>query len=109
MRKQLLKSGCISFFIGIALNEVIAVITSYRLRLGYFMPCLASLPEQVGGEMNAVVLQMLICGTLGLAIGVAWRIGTQRQWKRSKRLLSAFGSFILSILPTALVTVCMWK
>lgn len=73
MWRQLLKSCCTGLAAGVAINELIALAASYVLRLGYYMPCLASLPEQVGGELNAVTLQMILCGLVGMTVGILCR------------------------------------
>lgn len=79
MKKQLWNAILVGALSGIALMHIAALIISYRLRLGYFLPYPASLPEQVGGEMNAVLLQTLVCALLGAAAGVVFR------WMRRKR------------------------
>lgn len=109
MWKKGLRSAGIGFLVGIALNEIIAVVASYWLRLEYYMPCLASLPEQVGGEMNAVVLQMLVFGCIGMGIGVAWCIGHLHHWKLMKRILGVSCSLTVSIMQAVLVTASMLR
>lgn len=71
MLRCALRRGLIGFTAGIAVDYIAAIIASYILKLGYFMPCPASLPEQVGGEMNAVLLQAMVCGLAGAAMGIA--------------------------------------
>ncbi len=78
MGKLLCKRGLTGFAVGIALNEAVALAASWALHLGYYMPCLASLPERVGGEINAVVLQMLLFGLLGAGVSVAWTLLRRR-------------------------------
>ena len=60
MWKRPIRYALNGVLIGIAFNYIIAVILSYTLRLGYLMPYPALLPENVGGEMNAVLVTMLI-------------------------------------------------
>ena len=50
MRTGFLKHCLIGMTAGIAANELVGILISYALRLGYFMPYPASLPERVGGE-----------------------------------------------------------
>lgn len=45
--------------LGMALNQMISLVMSYRLRLGYYAPCLASLGEVFGGELNAALAQAI--------------------------------------------------
>lgn len=69
--KRLLHNGIFGMLTGIALSNIIALIVSYALHLGYFMPYPAALPEVVGGELNATMLVMAFCGLLGAGIGLA--------------------------------------
>ena len=59
---------------GIAVQYIAAILLSYALHLGYFMPYPAILSEALGGELNAVLLTALISAALGGAIA----LGLQR-------------------------------
>ncbi len=78
MAKRMIKATLHGAVAGVALNAVAALTVSYWLRLGYYMPCLASLPEQVGGELNAALLQMLVAAAAGAAVGALWQLG--KRW-----------------------------
>ena len=65
MGKKLAKRAAIGVAVGVALEHIAALITSIALHLGYYAPCLVSLPERVGGEINAVLWQMGLCALLG--------------------------------------------
>ncbi|MDD3882603.1 MAG: hypothetical protein PHI27_10150 [Eubacteriales bacterium] len=86
-----MKNGSIGLCVGITLNEIIAVIASCRLNFGYYMPCLSTLPEQVGDEMNAMILLMVICGIIGMSTGIAAWAGCRHQEKLAKRGFGAAG------------------
>ena len=60
MWKKPIRYALNGILIGIAFNYIVAVILSYTLHLGYLMPYPALLPENVGGEMNAVLVTMLV-------------------------------------------------
>lgn len=45
--------------LGLALNQIVNLLASYWLRLGYYAPCLAPCLEMFGGELNAALAQML--------------------------------------------------
>ena len=49
----------------VALNCVICLISSYWLKLGYYAPCIVSLTEPCGGELNAALVQACACGLIG--------------------------------------------
>ena len=51
---------------GIAVELIVAIIISSALRLGYVMLCPAWLPECVGGEIPATVLQTALFALLGI-------------------------------------------
>ena len=55
MLKKMARRGLIGLVAGVALEHVIALVTSIILNMGYYSPCLVSLPERVGGEINAVL------------------------------------------------------
>ena len=80
MLKKLVRNGALGMLIGIALNAMLAMAISYWLQLGYVMSYPAALPEYVGGEMNAALLTMVVCGLLGMGIGLALT------WLRVKQL-----------------------
>ena len=85
MFKSIAKACLIGALAGIAADYLAALFASYMLHLGYFMPCLASLPEQVGGELNAVLLQLLVCVLLGAASGTALMMWHRKYLRSTKK------------------------
>lgn len=51
---------------GIAIELLAAILLSSALHLGYVMLCPAWLPECVGGEIQATLLQTALCALLGI-------------------------------------------
>ena len=49
--------GCRGVILGVAVNQLLNLLASYCLRLGYYAPCLVSWPERFGGELNAALAQ----------------------------------------------------
>lgn len=99
-----LRRGTIGFTAGIAADYIAAMIVSFVLKLGYFMPCLASLPEKVGGEMNAVLLQAITCGFAGAAIGIATVFLRMKKMKAVKhRTAIVLAEIVFVFLVDALV------
>ena len=109
MKKDFVKHCLVGATAGVAADHLIAFLVSYALGLGYFMPCLASLPEQVGGEMNAVLLQLVLCAFLGAGVGAAWCILRQRHWRAGKKLLCAAVALLGFLMPAAALAACMLK
>lgn len=68
--KKLFRGGILGFLIGIAVQYILAIAISIYFNLGYLLPYPASLSEQFGGEMNAVVIVTAICGGLGAIAGI---------------------------------------
>lgn len=109
MAKQLVKSGLIGATAGIALSYIAAIVMSLWLQLGYFQAFPTTLPERVGGEMNAVLLQTAVCMLLGAGIGVAWRLMRRKGWLLRKRTLWASAGLVISILAALGLAVGMLK
>lgn len=103
MWKRLLRYGIVGFLAGVALNNILAIILSYALHLGYLMPYPAMLPENVGGEMNAGLIVMLVCGWLGGGIGLAFGFIQSHDMKPIPRRVFAVLSLCVSVLPTLML------
>ncbi|MDD3334974.1 MAG: hypothetical protein PHI98_05585 [Eubacteriales bacterium] len=103
MMKHLLKTVGIGAAIGLAANQIISYIVSSALHLGYYMAYPAALPEYVGGEMNAVALQMIGFALLGAGIAAAFCIGRHRLWRMRTRVIGVAASVAVSILPITLI------
>lgn len=57
--------GCRGVILGMAVNQLVNLLASYCLRLGYYAPCLVSWPERLGGELNAALALAAIFGCAG--------------------------------------------
>lgn len=68
MKKSLIKSILTGASCGLAANQAACFLVSKALRLGYYAACPAWLPEKVGGEMNAVLLQMALFALNGILV-----------------------------------------
>ncbi len=97
MAKQLIKTSLIGATAGIALSYIAAIVLSLWLQLGYFLAFPATLPELVGGEMNAVLLQTAVCALLGAGIAVAWRFMRWKVWPLKKRTLWTAADMAISM------------
>lgn len=89
---------------GVGAQQLIAIIVSARLRLGYYMACIVTLPEALGGEIRAVAYQSGVSALAGAGVALAlhlWR----RQWSLRKRALSAGAALMIGLLPAA--TMCV--
>ena len=109
MRKGLIGRCLLGALAGVAADYLAAVVASCALRLGYFMPCFAWLPERVGGEMNAVWLQLMLCMLLGAGIGAAAHILMRRGGRIAPRLLLSAAALVGFLMPAAVLVVGMMK
>jgi len=77
MKKKIFLRGVLGFPIGIAIGHFIIIIISLCLANGHYSPCTPELISLVANEVNAVALQVLLCGLLGAGVAassVIWEI-----------------------------------
>lgn len=93
---------CISGFpTGIAIGYLISIMISLILADGYYSPCVPELARKMGNEINAVLLQTLLCGILGMGFGgcsVIWEI---EHWGLVKQTGIYFLIISVLMLPVA--------
>lgn len=65
--------GCRGVILGVAVNQLLNLLASYCLRLGYYAPCLVSWPERFGGELNAALAAIFGCAGAWLRAGRSLR------------------------------------
>lgn len=77
MKKNIIVRGSIGFPIGIALGYLISIFTSLIWADGYYSPCVPELISVMGNEINAVLVQALLCGLVGIGFSggsVIWEV-----------------------------------
>lgn len=105
MLRKMPRRGGIGLIAGVALEHVIALLTSIILRMGYYSPCLVSLPERVGGEINAVIWQTALCALFCGVVGAfsvflsARRLRTSERWIAFSIPVALCALLILIIFP----------
>lgn len=85
MKKQVILRGALGIPLGIAIGYLISIGISLVYADGYFAPCVPELATVMGNEINAVILQTLLCGLLGASFAATsaiwnidrWGVGTQ--------------------------------
>lgn len=103
MKKKIIMRSILGFPLGIALGYVITICISLVWAQGYYSPCVPELILAVGNEINAVVLQALLCGVLGAGFGgcsVIWEI---EHWSLVKQTGLYFLIVSVIMMPTAYV------
>ena len=101
MKKKAFLRGLLGFPLGIAIGYVISVLGSLVFGNGAFQPCTPALIAMAGSEINAVMLQTLLCGVVGTsfaASSVLWEI---EKWSIVKQTGSYFLINAVVMLPTA--------
>lgn len=85
MKKKLILRGLLGIPVGIALGSVITVLISACMGDGLYHPVAPELTETAGSELNAVVLQTVLCAVMGAgfaAASVIWEIDV---WSLAKQ------------------------
>lgn len=104
MKKRIILRGMLGFPLGIALGYVITVISSLIWEQGYYSPCIPELVNKMGNEINAVLLQTVLCGLIGTtcaASSVIWEIS---HWSIIKQTGIYFLITAVVIMPVAYIT-----
>lgn len=65
MKKKMLKRGLLGLPLGIAIGHIITLIISAGFGDGGYYPVTPELIDAMGGALNAVILQTVLCGIMG--------------------------------------------
>ncbi len=103
MRKQIMKRGIFGFPVGIAIGFVITLIISACVGDGNFYPVTPELIDTMGNEMNAVILQTVLCGIMGMGFAMASVIWELDSWSLAKQSGVYFLIVCIIMLPIAYI------
>lgn len=104
MIKKIFLRAVSGFPLGLAIGYTISIITSLIWANGYYSPCMPELVLMMGSEINAVLLQALLCGLLGAgcaAGSVIWEVET---WGVAKQTGIYFLIISVIMMPIAYIT-----
>lgn len=101
--KNFLKRAAFGFPLGIAIGHMITIFGSYFWGNGDFAPCATAMIATVGNEINAVMLQTLLCGILGAAFSGGTIVWEVENWSLAKQSGVYFLLTALVMLPIAYV------
>jgi len=104
MKKNIIMRGLLGFPLGIAIGFIITIIISIFVGDGVFYPVTPELIKTMGNEINAVILQTVLCGIMGsgYAIGsVIWEIDS---WSLVKQSGIYFAIACIVTFPIAYIT-----
>ena len=77
MKKKIIKRSLLGIPLGITMGYLITILSSLVWANGYYSACVPELIAIMGNEINAVILQTILCGILGAvfaASSVIWEI-----------------------------------
>lgn len=100
MKEKMLRRGLLGLPIGIAIGHVITLMVSAGFGDGAYYPVTPELIDAMGSELNAVVLQTVLCGIMGAgfaAASVIWEL----DWSLAKQSGVYFLTASLLMLPIA--------
>ena len=105
MKKAFLR-GLLGFPFGVFIGYTITVFTSIAFGNGRYSAVVPSMTEQLGSEINAVIVQYVLCGLMGFAFAAMSAI-----WENDKLSLAAqsginFVLSVMTVLPIAYI--CNW-
>ena len=81
----MIQRGLLGFPLGIAIGFVITVIISMCIGDGSFYPVTPELIDTMKNELNAVILQTILCGILGTGFAMASVIWEIDSWSLAKQ------------------------
>lgn len=107
MKKKILFRILWSFPSGMALGQIITILTSLAFGDGGYYPCVPELISMTGSEIGAVSLQAFLCGVLGAGFAAASVIWEMESWGLVKQTGIYFLVISLIMMPIAYVTYWM--
>ena len=104
MKKKIMKRMWIGLPVGIAMGCIITLIISACIGDGTFYSVAPELTEKMGSELNAVILQTVLCGVIGVGFAAASVIWELDSWSLAKQSGVYFLVIGIILLPIAYVT-----
>lgn len=106
MRKKIVLRSISGFPLGLAIGYVISIIYSFLLADGYYSPCVPEFIAVMGNEINAVLLQALLCGVLGSGFSTASVIWEIEHWSLFRQTGIYF--LIISVIMMPIAYAMYW-
>ncbi len=101
MKKKIIMRSLLGFPIGIAIGYLITILLSLVWAKGYYSPCVPELISVMGNEINAVILQTVLCGILGTGFAASSVIWEMDNWSIVKQTGIYFSIISVIMLPIA--------
>ena len=104
IKQKMIQRGLLGFPLGIAIGFVITVIISMCIGDGSFYPVNPELIDTMKNELNAVILQTILCGILGTGFAMASVIWEIDSWSLAKQSGIYFSIACVTMFPIAYIT-----
>lgn len=104
MKKKIIMRGLFGLPTGIVIGFVITLIISACIGNGSFYPVTPELIDTMGNELNAVILQTVLCAIMGVGFAAASVIWELDSWSLAKQSGVYFMIISVVMLPIAYVT-----
>ena len=101
VKKKTIRRGLFGLPIGIAIGFVITLIISACVGDGSFYPVTPELIGAMGNELNAVILQTVLCAVVGAGFAAASVIWELDSWSLAKQSGIYFLTISIIMLPVA--------
>lgn len=101
MKKKIIMRSLLGFPLGIAMGYLITILISLCWANGYYSPCAPELISAMGNEINAVILQTVLCGILGTGFAASSVIWEMENWNIVKQTGIYFSIVSAIMLPIA--------
>ena len=103
MKKKIIMRGLFGLPVGIAFGFIITIIFSACIGKGIYYPVKPSLIDVAGSELNAVILQTVLCGIMGAGFAMASVIWELDSWSLAKQSGIYFFIACVIMLPVAYI------
>ena len=106
MKKKIIMRGLFGLPAGIAFGFIITIIISACIGKGIYYPVKPSLIEVAGSELNAVILQTVLCGIMGAGFAMASVIWKLDSWSLAKQ--SGIYFLIVGVITLPVADIANW-
>ena len=103
MKKQAILRGLLGSPLGVAMGQFITVASSAASGYGTYSAVMPEFAAELGSELGAVALQMLLCGLMGAAFGAASVIWQLERWSIAAQSAAYFAVGAAAMLPAAYI------
>lgn len=107
MKKKIMLRLALGFPIGVTIGQIISIVISLIWAKGYYAPCVPELAVAMGNEINAIVLQTILCGLLGMGFAASSLIWEIEHWGITKQTAIYFLLVSVIMIPIAYLTYWM--